>query len=244
MSNSAVAASNTSKWYSLPRVVERYDNERFGRRGGKITDIIERRTVTNLLGNLRGKRVLDIATGKGRLALELVKHGAKVTGVDASQPMLEKARDKIEELPAAKRERIDFRQGDCRQLDFPSNHFDYVSSLRFIHLTKNPSPYLQEMVRVAKEKVVFDFFSLHSLRLAYNPLLQMGSHLHRASKMLSLLDQLDVRRVRIARRFTVPFGALRLAEGGLANILERIDRGITSNYGKFCSVVYFSAELD
>jgi len=236
-------ATSTSRWYSLPRVVKRYDSERFGRKGGKITDSIERGTVKRLLREFKGKSALDMATGKGRLAFDLVRQGAQVTGVDASLPMIKEARAKTQQLPADERARISFEQGDCKQLSFSDNQFDYVTSLRFIHLIKNPYPYLQEMVRVAREKIVFDIFSLHSLRLLYNPLLQMGSHLHRSSKIISLLDQLDVERVKIARKFTVPFGAFRLADDGLADTLEKVDHSLTNNYSNFCSVIYFLADV-
>lgn len=236
-------SSPSSKWYSLPKVVKRYDSERFGRKGGKITDTIERKTVKKLLSNFKGKKVLDVATGKGRLAQDLVNHGAQVTGIDASRPMLQEAWKKVKNTAAARQGRINFEQGDCKQLKFSDNEFDCVTALRFIHLTKDPMPYLQEMVRVAKERVVFDIFSLHSLRILYNPLLQMGSHLHRASKILSILDQLEVKRVKLARRFAVPFGALRLARNEVADILEQVDYSLNRHYNKFCSVIYFKAEL-
>src|SRR5919106_221725 len=45
------------------------------------------------LGDLRGRRVLDVGCGTGRLAIVLAeRHGAKVWGIDPSAEMLELAR--------------------------------------------------------------------------------------------------------------------------------------------------------
>ncbi|MBS1725720.1 MAG: class I SAM-dependent methyltransferase [Armatimonadetes bacterium] len=50
--------------------------------------------VAELLGNIYGKRVLDLGCGDGRLTSELVNKGASVIGIDASDSMIESARDK------------------------------------------------------------------------------------------------------------------------------------------------------
>ena len=43
----------------------------------------------------RGRRVLEPACGSGRLVLELARRGWRVDGFDASQPMLDYARDRL-----------------------------------------------------------------------------------------------------------------------------------------------------
>ena len=50
--------------------------------------------VANLLGDIEGKKVLDLGCGDGRLTQELVDKGAKVIGVDASESMIDSARAK------------------------------------------------------------------------------------------------------------------------------------------------------
>jgi toxoflavin synthase len=44
-----------------------------------------------LLGDIRGKRVLDLACGTGVLARRLVRSGARVTGADGSEEFIERA---------------------------------------------------------------------------------------------------------------------------------------------------------
>jgi FkbM family methyltransferase len=46
----------------------------------------------NLLGNVRGKRILDLACGEGSNTRTLAKKGARVVGVDFSKRMIELAR--------------------------------------------------------------------------------------------------------------------------------------------------------
>jgi 2-polyprenyl-3-methyl-5-hydroxy-6-metoxy-1,4-benzoquinol methylase len=49
-------------------------------------------TLLELMGDVRGKRVLDIACGHGRVARELARRGGHVTGVDISARLLGLAR--------------------------------------------------------------------------------------------------------------------------------------------------------
>jgi SAM-dependent methyltransferase len=49
-------------------------------------------TLLDLLGPVRGMRVLDLACGHGRIARELARRGGRVTGADISAKLLKKAR--------------------------------------------------------------------------------------------------------------------------------------------------------
>lgn len=86
-------------------------------------------TLTERLGELlglgRGKRVLDVAAGKGASAVFLAKRfGCEVVGVDYS------ARNVAEAARAAKEageaELVRFRQGDAERLPFDDGEFDAV----------------------------------------------------------------------------------------------------------------------
>jgi demethylmenaquinone methyltransferase/2-methoxy-6-polyprenyl-1,4-benzoquinol methylase len=63
-----------------------------------------------------GDRVLDACCGTGDLALAAARAGGRVTGVDFSEPMLERARRKAPEL--------DWVQGDLLALPFEDGSFD------------------------------------------------------------------------------------------------------------------------
>jgi len=78
-----------------------------------------RRRLVEMAARGGPKRVVDLATGSGDVAIALKKRlpGAEVTGLDFCEPMLEVARERLRkdgELPAGA---IGFRVGDC--LDLP-----------------------------------------------------------------------------------------------------------------------------
>ncbi len=84
------------------------------------------------LGDLRGRRVLDVGCGTGRLAAALVNEaGAKVWGIDASGEMVAVAR---ETLPAG----AGVRRGMAEQLPFRDGWFDRVTMSLVIHLVDRP----------------------------------------------------------------------------------------------------------
>jgi demethylmenaquinone methyltransferase / 2-methoxy-6-polyprenyl-1,4-benzoquinol methylase len=66
-----------------------------------------------------GDRVLDVCCGTGDLALAAARVGGRVTGIDFSEPMLERARRKAPGLT--------WVQGDALALPFEDHSFDAVT---------------------------------------------------------------------------------------------------------------------
>src|SRR5581483_5075426 len=56
--------------------------------------LLEESVVEKALGDVRGKKILDLGCGTGRQTLKLAERGAIITGVDQSEGMLAKAREK------------------------------------------------------------------------------------------------------------------------------------------------------
>lgn len=74
--------------------------------------------VQRLLGEAKGKAVLDVACGQGVLCRVLAQQGAEVTGVDAAAELIDAARSHAN-LP------IRYHVADARELDFlPAGAFD------------------------------------------------------------------------------------------------------------------------
>ena len=73
-----------------------------------------------------GDRVLDVGCGTGKLALLCARRGAQVIGIDASEPMLEVARNQAAAEGLA--ERAEFLWLDASELTerFPSGSFDVI----------------------------------------------------------------------------------------------------------------------
>jgi malonyl-CoA O-methyltransferase len=82
---------------------------------------MEEPRVDDLLGDVRGLRVLDVGCGTGRHAVRLAAAGANVDAIDFSPAMLEQARQK----PGA--QRVTFHVHDlAKPLPFASGSFDRV----------------------------------------------------------------------------------------------------------------------
>jgi 2-polyprenyl-3-methyl-5-hydroxy-6-metoxy-1,4-benzoquinol methylase len=82
-----------------------------------------------LLGDARGKRVLDYGCGHGMASVVLARHGANVTGIDLSTGYVEEARRRA----AANEVAAEFRQADAEHLPFPDASFDAVWGCAILH---------------------------------------------------------------------------------------------------------------
>jgi len=113
---------------------------------GAITEQLERRLILTLLGDVRGRNVLDVGCGDGDLAVELWRRGGTVTGIDASQEMVEAARAR------AKREGADisFMVGEAASIPFDSDRFDVVVAVTILCFVADPAPVFREITRVLR----------------------------------------------------------------------------------------------
>lgn len=97
----------------------KYDNENFTQGTLGECDFIESEIAFE-----KRKRILDIGCGTGRHSIELTKRGYHITGIDLSDSLLKRAREKAAEQNLV----IDFQKHDARQLPF-NQEFDAVIML-------------------------------------------------------------------------------------------------------------------
>lgn len=102
----------------------------------------EQKQVIPLLGNIEGKKILDVGAGTGRLTVILRDHRAVVTALDVSEKMLEELRHKNKHIQTV--------VGDAESLPFPDASFDIVTAAFLIVHLKNPSRFFDEAYRVLK----------------------------------------------------------------------------------------------
>lgn len=107
----------------------------------------EKGQVLDLLGDVTGKKILDIGAGTGRLAIPLQKKGGEVTACDVSSEMLK--------VLARKNRHIETVVGEAESLSFPDNSFDIVTAAFLIVHLKNPTRFFDEVYRVLKDGGVF-----------------------------------------------------------------------------------------
>jgi ubiquinone biosynthesis O-methyltransferase len=113
---------------------------------GALADRLESRLVLELLGDEKGRRILDIGCGDGSLAIELARSGAEVTGVDASAAMIEAARRRSREHGLD----VDWQVGPAHRLPFASDRFDIVVAVTILCFVDDAAPVFGEMARVLR----------------------------------------------------------------------------------------------
>ena len=82
-----------------------------------------------LLGDLRGKEVLDYGCGHGMASVVLARRGGCVTGFDLSPGYIAEAKERA----AANRVSVDFLQADAERLPFADRSFDAVWGSAILH---------------------------------------------------------------------------------------------------------------
>ncbi len=93
-----------------------------------------------------GVRVLDVACGTGVVAVTAARQGGRVTGLDLTPALLERARENSRIAGVE----VDWREGDVERLPFDDSSFDVVLS-QFGHIfAPRPDVAAAEMLRVLK----------------------------------------------------------------------------------------------
>lgn len=150
-----------------------YALQRFTSPAGKIIDEIEKKSVLDLLVNSginqkKTLKILDVATGPGRLAFYLENHfkKAEITGMDINGNMLGRAK----KIAQDNKSNVKFMGGDVYNLPFKDGEFDVITGLRFSMHLPQIDKVLKELSRVLKGGgvLIFDIFNRNSiLRLRY-----------------------------------------------------------------------------
>lgn len=93
--------------------------------------------------------VLDVATGTGAVAIELVRQkGCRVVGIDQSPEMLAGAQARVE--AAGLSDRITLVEGGAEQLPFPDGAFDALTFTYLLRYVEDPGATLAELARVVR----------------------------------------------------------------------------------------------
>jgi demethylmenaquinone methyltransferase/2-methoxy-6-polyprenyl-1,4-benzoquinol methylase len=90
-----------------------------------------------------GGHVLDVATGTGLVAAELLRRGFRVTGLDQSPEMLAVARRRFGS-------RVELVEGSAESLPFPDEAFDHLTVTYLLRYVDDPAATLAELARVIR----------------------------------------------------------------------------------------------
>lgn len=117
-------------------------------------DIKWRKRVVALLKKKKPSTILDIATGTGDLAINMIQTGAdKIVGLDISPGMLEVGKNKV--LDKKLEKTIEMVVGDSENLPFLENSFDAVTVAFGVRNFETLEKGLSEIYRVLKPNGTF-----------------------------------------------------------------------------------------
>lgn len=106
----------------------------------------ENRFILKHMGEITGKRLLDLGCGAGENSVYFAKKGALCVASDYSPGMVEVAR----QLATANGVRIEGCTANAMALEFPDNTFDFVYASNLLHHLPSPKLAIMEMRRVLK----------------------------------------------------------------------------------------------
>ncbi|NMC39596.1 MAG: arsenite methyltransferase [Bacteroidales bacterium] len=105
---------------------------------------------TDFAGIKQGDHVLDLGSGAGNdcfVARSLVGETGRVTGIDFTEQMIDKARENCRKLGY---DNVEFVSGDIEQMPLPDNSFDVVISNCVLNLVPGKSKAFNEIFRVLR----------------------------------------------------------------------------------------------
>jgi len=120
-----------------------------------FNELMEMPLSFSLLGNVKGKKILDAGCGTGISSKILAEKGAKVTGIEISKKMLEIAKEYCKGLG------IKFDKGSIDKLPYEDELFDAILASLVIHYFEDPSNVFKEFHRVLKKDGILVFSTNH-----------------------------------------------------------------------------------
>ncbi|MEZ6055100.1 MAG: class I SAM-dependent methyltransferase [Planctomycetaceae bacterium] len=127
----------------------------------------EQRVVEQLIRQYpAGGHILDLPCGAGRGSQLLIQGGHRITAVDSSKHMVEKARQIIATRHPAAMDRCEFVTGDAADTGFADESFDGVWCQRLFHHFHEPQTrihVLSEFARLSRGPVIVSFANSFAL---------------------------------------------------------------------------------
>jgi demethylmenaquinone methyltransferase/2-methoxy-6-polyprenyl-1,4-benzoquinol methylase len=109
-----------------------------------------RRALVDEIAPAAGERILDVATGTGMVAAELLARNAdcSVVGLDQSAEMLARARARFDAGPDS--ERVELVAGQAESLPFADATFDALTFTYLLRYVDDPPATMRELARVLR----------------------------------------------------------------------------------------------
>ena len=211
-------------------MLQTWDPQVYGREGAFVHQLAG--GVVEWLAPQPGESILDVGCGDGQLTARLAATGAIVTGVDASNPMVE----------AARARGIDADNAQAEKLPYADAAFDAVFSNAALHWVRDQEAMLAEVRRVLRPGGRFvaemgGHGNIAAIRVAFMAVLARYGH-SEAEDGVNYYPAPDAYRRRLERNgFTIERmehfpRPTPLGEGGMAGWLRTFRRGVLDTLPK------------
>jgi ubiquinone/menaquinone biosynthesis C-methylase UbiE len=185
--------------YANREVAEGFDALRFGGPIGRHLLETQQALLLGAIAPIEGRHILDVGTGTGRAALALAAAGAHVTGVDASQEMLDVARARAVEMGVTPT----FEVADAHALPFANRSIDAVVCFRMLMHVEDWRRCVEELCRVSRWRVVLDFPARSSVATLESMARRVAAAAGRTTEPYRVLAERDVRTELVSNGFRV-----------------------------------------
>lgn len=145
-----------------------------------------------MIGNVKGKKILDVGCGRGDLSLYLAQQGANVIGIDLSNNHIDLCKTRANDLNL----KVNFMVMNAQVPDFEDNVFDIIVGSRIIHHLPDIELFTRECKRLLRKKGFITFIE----PLKKNPIVELNRKIFAPKKRTKHEHPLFIKDVMIAQK--------------------------------------------
>ncbi len=123
-----------------------------------FNEFLELPCMLDAVGNIKGKRLLDVGCGAAVHIKKYLSKGAVCYGMDISEAMIEMAKKNCPD--------VEFKVGSMKTLPYKNSFFDIVTASLSIDYIKNQIPVFKEIARVLKKGGLFYYSNESEFQMA------------------------------------------------------------------------------
>ncbi|MBU1164794.1 class I SAM-dependent methyltransferase [Patescibacteria group bacterium] len=177
-----------------------------------------------LLGNIKGKKILEIGCGGAQCSVYFAKKGAKCTGIDISKKQLKFAKQLIDK----EKIKVKLIKGDIQTLSkIKSNNYDIVFTAYALQYVPDLTKCFKQVNRVLKKGGIFVFSFDHPFwRIIDGKTLKFRGSYHKTGKFSRIEYWHDAKQhkfVMYLRKLSDIYNSLEEAKFHVEKILEPVD---------------------